>query len=109
VKVFAGLFAVCALMACSPPAEIGPVEAVSDTAEVTAPIGPITSQGVVTAIDELSVTLDHQSIDAIGWNAMTMRFSADPALLSGIAVGDIVSFELESAANPRTITKISKL
>jgi Cu(I)/Ag(I) efflux system periplasmic protein CusF len=101
MKVIAALFVACVLMACSPPAEKTP-------AEVTASVGPIISKGVVTALDQGSVTLDHQPINAIGWSAMAMRFSADPALLSGIAVGDTVSFELESAENPRTIMKISK-
>ena len=108
MKTLATLFATCALMACAPPAEQAVSESSDNTVEVTAPIGPITSLGVVTAIDENSVTLDHQPIDAIGWSAMTMRFAADPALLSGIAVGDKVAFELQSVANPRTIIKLSK-
>jgi Cu/Ag efflux protein CusF len=108
MKIFAAFFTACALMGCSPPAEKAPAEVMDNMAEATAPVGPITSRGVVTAIDESSVTLDHQPIDAIGWSAMTMRFSADPGLLSGIAVGDMVVFELASAENPRTITKISK-
>ena len=108
MKIFATLVVACTLIACTPPAEQAVSEATHNAVEVTAPVGPITSLGVVTAIDKNSVTLDHEPIDAIGWSAMTMSFSADSALLSNIAVGDKVSFELESVANPRTITKISR-
>jgi len=73
--------------------------------------GPIRSIGVVTAIDAAAgtVTLDHEPIEAIGWDAMTMRFTArDATLLEGVAAGDRVSFELESAENPRTLVALEK-
>ena len=55
--------------------------------------------GVITAIDtkENILTLDHEAIPAIKWPAMTMGFKvADPALLSGLTVGDKVDFELKA-------------
>ena len=55
--------------------------------------------GVITAIDtkENILTLNHEAIPAIKWPAMTMGFKvADPALLSGLTVGDKVDFELKA-------------
>ncbi|KAK0348055.1 hypothetical protein LTR94_038732, partial [Friedmanniomyces endolithicus] len=50
--------------------------------------------GKVTAVDAGSVTIAHEAIPAIKWPAMTMTFKADPKLLSGIAAGDKVAFDL---------------
>jgi Cu(I)/Ag(I) efflux system periplasmic protein CusF len=109
VKLFAAaLF--FALAACSPQAETGPAETMADM-PATPVAGPIASVGVVTAIDPAAgtITLNHQAIDAISWPPMTMRFTAEPAsLLEGLAIGDHVAFELESAENPHTVTTLRK-
>ena len=40
---------------------------------------------------------------------MTMRFTAEePAILSGVSVGDRVIFELKSADEPRTVTMVQR-
>ena len=115
--------AALALAACSP----GTKEAKTDTpaasmadmkmdgaakADASAvPAGPITSAGKITAIDDAAgtVTLDHQAIPAVGWDAMSMGFTAtDPMMLKDLKVGDMVSFELKSAAEKTIITKIQK-
>jgi Cu(I)/Ag(I) efflux system protein CusF len=71
--------------------------------------GPIRSTGVVTALDARTVTLNHEPIAAIGWPAMTMRFTAEnPAMLAGMRVGDRVTFELKSAEDTQTIVRIEK-
>lgn len=73
--------------------------------------GPIMGIGKVSAIDAKAgtVTIDHQAIPAIGWDAMSMGFTAsDPTMLKDLKVGDGVSFELKSAAEKTTIVKIQK-
>lgn len=69
-----------------------------------------TGSGTVTAVDAAAgkVTLDHGAIPAVGWPAMTMGFSAKPALLDGIKVGDKVDFELTVTANAGEVTAIRK-
>ena len=68
------------------------------------------SSGTVTAIDAATgkITLDHGAIPAVGWPAMTMGFSAKPALLKGIAVGDKVEFDVTVADNVGEVTRIKK-
>ena len=96
--------------ACSPPAP----QADAGATEAAAPgtvAGPIRSTGKVKAIDAASgsITLDHAPIEAIKWGAMTMEFKAsDPTVLQGVAVGDQVTFELKSAADPQTVTMVQK-
>ncbi len=68
------------------------------------------SSGTVTAIDKAmgKITLAHGPIPEVGWPAMTMVFSARPALLDGIAVGDKVAFEASIASNAGEVTAITK-
>lgn len=73
--------------------------------------GPVTSSGKITAIDLTAgtVTLDHQAIPEVKWEAMTMAFTAtDPAMLKELKVGDSVSFDLKSASEPTKISRIAK-
>lgn len=113
-----------ALAACSP-------KAAEPAAEVTAPVaepaatpmadmpmapapaqaGPITGMGKITAIDAKAgtVTIDHQAIPAVGWDAMSMGFTAtEPTMLNDLKVGDAVTFELKSASEPSVVTKVQK-
>jgi Cu(I)/Ag(I) efflux system protein CusF len=115
---------VLALAACSPqasePAASAPVAettaapAMADmpmAAEPQAAAGPITSTGKITAIDATAgtVTLDHQAIPEVKWDAMSMGFTAtDPAMLKDLKVGDMVIFDLKSAAEPSKINRIAK-
>ena len=66
--------------------------------------------GTVTAIDPSTgkITLDHGTIPAVGWPAMKMGFSAKPAVLTGIAVGDKVDFEVTVTGNAGEVTHIKK-
>jgi len=52
--------------------------------------------GTVTAIDKAAgmITLDHGPIPEANWPAMTMAFTAKPALLETVKVGDEVTFDL---------------
>ena len=66
--------------------------------------------GTVTAVDVATgkITLNHGAIPAVGWPAMEMGFSAKPALLSGIAVGDKVDFDVAVTGNAGEVTQIRK-
>lgn len=66
--------------------------------------------GTVTAIDAAAgkITLDHEAIAAVGWPAMKMGFSAKPDVLTGIAVGDKVDFDLVVTGSAGEVTAISK-
>lgn len=73
--------------------------------------GPIRSTGIVTAVDAAAgtISLDHESIQAINWPAMSMQFRAeDPAILQGIAVGNHVTFELKSATETGVVTMVQE-
>lgn len=111
-----GLFVACSPQASEPaPAAPAPAAAPSMAdmpMPATTPMaGPITSAGKVTAIDAVAgtVTLDHQAIPEVKWEAMSMAFTAtDPAMLKDLKVGDTVSFDLKSAAEPTKISRIAK-
>jgi Cu(I)/Ag(I) efflux system periplasmic protein CusF len=109
------------LAACSPkaeePAATTPAPTAAPMADMpmntTTPAvsGPIVGIGKITAIDATggTVTIDHQAIPAVAWDAMSMGFTAtDPMMLKDLKVGDPVSFELKSAAEKTIIVKIQK-
>ncbi|MRL67347.1 copper-binding protein [Brevundimonas sp. SPF441] len=64
--------------------------------------------GVVTAVDTAAgtVTINHEAIPAVGWPAMTMSFTADPAVVQQAAVGDRVQFDLTVQGNAGEVTAI---
>jgi Cu/Ag efflux protein CusF len=66
--------------------------------------------GTVAAVDAAAgkITLDHETIGAVGWPAMKMGFSAKPDLLKGIAVGDRVDFDLSVTGSAGEVTAIRK-
>lgn len=68
------------------------------------------STGTITAIDATAgtVTLDHAAIPEAKWPAMAMGFSADPALLGDLKVGDKVAFDVEIAGSSGKVTAITK-
>jgi Cu/Ag efflux protein CusF len=106
------------LTACSPKAPEPAAEKAApagsmagmDMSSAAQATGPIAATGKVTAVDAAAgtVTLDHAPIPAVKWDAMTMQFTADPALLADIKVGDQVSFDLKSAAEKTVIVKLRK-
>ena len=67
--------------------------------------------GTVTAIDAAAgkITLDHGAIPGVGWPAMKMGFSARPEVLSGVAVGDKVDFDVTVTGSAGEVTAIKKL
>ena len=66
--------------------------------------------GTVTAVDAVTgkITLDHGAIQAVGWPAMKMGFSAKPDLLKGVVVGDKVDFNLTVSGSAGEVTAIRK-
>ena len=87
-------------MADMPMAPVAPAQA-----------GPIMGMGKITAINAAggTLTIDHQAIPAVGWDAMSMGFTAtDPTMLKDLKVGDAVTFELKSTSEPSVVTKVQK-
>lgn len=71
----------------------------------------ISSEGIVRAIqvEERSVKLQHEPIEALGWPSMTMDFSVtEAASLEGLQIDDAVSFVLEEVDDRYLISKIEK-
>ena len=123
--ITAGIGAIAlGLAACSPQAPAAAVEASAVEPAAAPPAmadmpmpsmtdmtGPITSSGKITAIDVVAgtVTVDHQAIPEVKWDAMTMGFTAtDPAMLKDLKVGDAITFELKSTSEPSVVTKVQK-
>ncbi len=89
------------------PAEV-PAAATS-TAPAAAPVSGH-GTGIVQAIDAAAgtITLDHGPIPEAKWPAMIMDFTATPALLAKVAVGDEVSFDMKMADSSAELTSIAK-
>ena len=66
--------------------------------------------GTVTAVDAAAgtVTIAHGPMPEVGWSAMTMTFGANPALLSGVAEGDRVAFDLTVTGGRGEITALAR-
>ena len=67
------------------------------------------ASGEVTAISGDEVTIAHGPVEGIGWPAMTMSFqAASPEMISGVTVGDQVSFSFTQDGGAYTLTSLSK-
>ena len=68
------------------------------------------ASGTVIAINAAAgtITLEHSAIPAVGWSAMTMGFSAKHGVLTGIAVGDKVDFDVIVTGSTGEVTAIKK-
>ena len=66
--------------------------------------------GTVTAVDADAgkVTLSHGPIAELQWPAMEMGFAVEQDMLSGIAIGDDVVFDLRWDGKAAEITQMSK-
>ena len=98
-----------ALAACggaSPPASDhqDAAGAASATGEVQS---PLSGEGTVTAITETEVAIAHGPIQALGWPAMTMGFSATPEQIQAVQPGQRVNFEFLSQGSKHTVTGIT--
>lgn len=65
--------------------------------------------GTVTAIDAAkgTVTLDHGPMMGLDWPPMKMAFSATPAQLARLKIGDKVDFEIDWDGKAGSVTKVS--
>lgn len=66
--------------------------------------------GTVTATDKAAgtITIDHGPIPAANWPAMTMAFTAKPALIDSVKRGDKISFDLSLKGGAGELTGIAK-
>ena len=120
VSTLAAALAVTLILAgCDKKTEAPTVVSTSEGTPITSDIPAITmpagskmgsGSGTVTAIDTAAgkITLDHGAIPAVGWPAMKMGFSAKPAVLSGIAVGEKVDFDVTVFGGAGVVTQIKK-
>jgi Cu(I)/Ag(I) efflux system membrane fusion protein len=70
-------------------ARMGVAKAASEPAQAT-----YRSSGTVEAIDGTDITLSHEAIPQLRWNAMTMTFAlSDPRLAAAVRIGQQVAFE----------------
>jgi len=65
--------------------------------------------GTVQSIAGDQVTISHGPVEGLGWPAMTMSFKAASAeILSGVGVGDQISFSFTADGSAYTLTWLSK-
>ncbi|TFI59873.1 copper-binding protein [Sphingomonas parva] len=82
----------------------GAPAATSATADQT-----FAGSGTVTRVEGKDVTISHGAVEAAGWPAMTMTFTAErPELATSVKAGDRVSFEFRKSGGGATLTSISK-
>ncbi|MCI1709703.1 MAG: copper-binding protein [Chiayiivirga sp.] len=69
-----------------------------------------TATGIVTAVDVSArrITISHEPVPALNWPAMTMDFSVRDVDLTGIQLGDKVTFEFTTEGMSSTITRITR-
>ena len=93
-----------ALAACGQKTEPAPVETTSAAPAATGDMSEMpmagemsgSGTGTITAIDAAAgtVTIDHGAIPDVNWPAMTMAFTASPAVQQKAKVGDQVQFDV---------------
>lgn len=68
------------------------------------------AEGTIKAInhEKHSVTIAHGAVPAVQWPPMTMAFSVTENQISGLQVGDKVSFSFSQPAGKATIVSIKK-
>lgn len=102
-----------ALSACDKKAEAPKTETSTDAmGDMAMPSNGkmVQGSGTVTAIDPAAgtITLEHGTIPAVDWPAMTMGFSAKPDVLKDVAIGDKVDFDLTVTGNAGEVIAIKK-
>jgi len=123
----AAVAALTALAACSPKptadsssasaespaamAEMSGMAGMSDMSGMAMDAAAKTGKGVgeITSIDERAgtVTIKHEAIPEVSWPAMTMAFKANPSsLLTGLKVGEKVSFDVSVKGSDAEVTSI---
>jgi Cu(I)/Ag(I) efflux system protein CusF len=68
------------------------------------------ADGVVVDVSGLTLVITHAPIPALGWPAMTMRFTAESAeLLEGVKAGDKISFDFRPQGRDYVIVGLEVL
>jgi Cu(I)/Ag(I) efflux system periplasmic protein CusF len=69
-----------------------------------------TAEGTIKAIDTTkhTVTISHGAVPAVQWPPMTMAFSVTEDQLTGLTVGDRVTFSFRVEGSKATIVSIKK-
>jgi Cu/Ag efflux protein CusF len=109
VNVRIELLTLVLALALASAASVLPVPVAAAEAQDEASPQKAAGLGTVRAVDldGGTVTLKHEAIAALGWPAMTMKFSvASASLLENLQVGERIRFELENRAGKPVITKI---
>jgi|LNAP01.1.fsa_nt_gb Cu(I)/Ag(I) efflux system protein CusF len=65
--------------------------------------------GTVEGVDATAgkITIAHGPVEALGWPAMTMGFTATPEQIASVKTGQKVNFEFQSQGMEAMITRIS--
>lgn len=89
-----------------PAAEASGAATMPMTADAGAQTG--TGTGVITAVDADAgtVTVEHGPIPGVGWPAMTMRFTASPAVMGAASPGERIAFDVSVRDGVNEITAI---
>ena len=89
-----------------PAAEASGAATMPMTADAGAQTG--TGTGVITAVDPDAgtITVEHGPIPGVGWPAMTMRFTASPAVLEAASTGQRIEFDVSVRDSGNEITAI---
>lgn len=89
-----------------PAAETSGAATMPMTADAGAQTG--TGTGVITAVDPGAgtVTVEHGPIPGVGWPAMTMRFTASPAIVEAASPGERIAFDVSVRDGVNEITAI---
>ena len=83
--------------------QIGEKASVEPAAAIYAAAGKVTAN----AADQ--ITIAHGPVEGLGWPAMTMTFRvAKPETITGLKVGDQVSFEFRKDGRGYALTSISR-
>ncbi|QHM75478.1 Cation efflux system protein CusF [Mixta theicola] len=111
VKLF--LFATFPLLvAQSVPANEHYTEMVLTESETQPEQQIISASGVISVIDRVNkkITIAHEAITALGWPAMTMRFTftAQNQQINALKVGDTVNFTFTQRGNVLLIKEIGR-
>lgn len=64
--------------------------------------------GTVKSITGNQMTIAHGPIASIGWPAMTMAYTAEPGLESGVKAGDQVDFSFKKNGGAYVLTSVKR-
>jgi len=105
ISTIAPAVALAALAACGEPQRSAPEGNVQGGAE-DSQAQTYSATGQVTAVAGDQVTIAHGPVEALGWPAMTMSFTAPPEMVERTAVGRDVSFAFREDGGTYALTSL---